>query len=263
MDIGVIVKAALDVNVLRSEADGRISIENIPLVLSEYDRNAIYEASKISESTGGKVYIYSLLTWGPMDRKMRDFENVIREALALGGEEAFVVADKSIHYSEPMFTSEVLSRLIKKFGSPKLILSGEASTDMTSSTVAPYLAAKLNYNIVTYVKEMSLKNGYIEVLRDADEKLERLKIPLPSVVSVTGEINSPKLPTLIQIRRAFRKPLHRLELSDIDLSPVFSRYEDYRVVTIKRKNILLEDESLENVADKLIDHLIQEGVLKI
>ena len=84
MDVGVIVKAALDVNVLRSDPSGRISIESIPLVISEYDRNAIYEGAKICESTGGKLYIYSVLTWGPMERKLKDFENVIREALALG-----------------------------------------------------------------------------------------------------------------------------------------------------------------------------------
>ncbi len=262
MDVGVIVKAALDVNVLRSDPSGRISIESIPLVISEYDRNAIYEGAKICESTGGKLYIYSVLTWGPMERKLKDFENVIREALALGGEEAFTVVDKSINSSEPMYTSEILAKLISKYGSPKLILAGEASTDMTSSTLAPYLAAKLGYNVATFVKELKLGDGYVEVLRDADERLERLSVSLPAVVSVTGEINTPRLPTLIQIRRAFRKPLHKFTLADLGLSPIMSRYEDYKVVTVKRKNVIIEDESLEGVADKLIEHLIQEGVVK-
>ncbi len=264
MDVGVLVKAALDVNVLRSDPTGRVAVENIPLVISEYDRNAIYEAVKIRDNTGGgKVYVYSVLTWGPMERKLKDFENVIREALALGGDEAYVVADRSINYSEPRYTARVLEYLIRSKGNPKLVLTGEASTDMTSATLSPYLAARLGYNIVSFAKKIEVGNGYLTVLRDADDRLERVRVSLPAIVSVTGEINSPRLPTLIQIRRAFRKPLEKYSLADIGLKPFLSRYEGYQVVTIKRKNIFIEEDSLEKAADKLIDYLVEEGVVKI
>ena len=264
MDVGVLVKAALDVNVLRSDPSGRVAIESIPLVISEYDRNAIYEAVKIRDNTGGgKVYIYSVLTWGPVDRKAKDFENVIREALALGGDEAYVVMDKSINYSEPRHTSKILEYLVRNKGSPKLILAGEASTDMTSSTLASYLAARLKYNVVTFAKKIDVSDNSLIVLRDADDRLEKVSVPLPAVVTVTGEINSPRLPTLIQIRKAFRKPLEKYTLADIGFKPFMSKFEEYKVVTVKRKNVVIEEDSLDKAADRLIEYLIEEGVLKI
>ncbi len=116
---------------------------------------------------------------------------------------------------------------------------------------------------MTYVKELKLMDSYIEVVRDADTHLERISLELPAVVSVTGEINSPKLPTLIQIRRAFRKPLNKYSLADLNLSPIRSNYEDYRVVTVKRKNVLIEGENMEEVAEKLVENLVREGVVKV
>ncbi len=262
MDVGVAVKAALDLNVLRSGPDNSVAVDSIPLVISEYDRNAVYEARKIADQTGGMVYIYSFLTWWPMDRKARDFENVIREALALGGDEAFVVMDSVTGGSEPMFTAEVLARLIKRFGSPRLILTGEASTDMTSSSLAPYLAARLGYAFTTFARSIKLGDSALTVERDLEDSVEVVNLPLPAVVSVTGEINSPRLPTLLQIRKAFRKPLQKLTLNDIEMQPRLPGYREYKLLTVKRKRVLIEDEP-EKAVDKLIQALKEEGVLRL
>lgn len=261
MDIGVAVKAALDLNVLRSGPGNTVDVENIPLVISEYDRNAIYEARRLADNTGGMVYIYSFLTWWPTDRKERDFENVIREALALGGDEAFVVVDKASSGSEPAYTAEVLARLIKRFGGPQLLLTGEASTDMTSSSLAPYLAGKLGYSIATFARSIKLNGSYVLVERDLEEQVETISIPLPAVVSVTGEINSPRLPTLLQIRKAFRKPLKKISLYDIGMQPKIPGYKEYKLLTVKRKRVMLEGD-VDEVVDKLVESLKEEGVIR-
>jgi len=262
MDVGVAVKAALDLNVLRSNPDGTVAVDNIPLVISEYDRNAVYEARRIADSTGGRVIIYSFLTWWPADRKEKDFENVIREALALGGDEAYVVVDSTVSGSEPRFTARVLASLVRRYGSPSLVLTGEASTDMTTSSVAPYLAAMLGYSVVTFARSISLRDGGIVVERDVEDYIETVRASLPAVVSVTGEINSPRLPTLLQIRKAFRKPLVKTSLSELGLNPMLPRYSDYRLVTVKRKRVILEDGSPEELVERLVSHLVEEGVLK-
>ncbi len=263
MNIFVLVKASLDVNLVRGDAEGNLLKDAIPLAISEYDRNAVYEAVRIKNEVGGKVIVVSALTWGPIQKRMRDFENVIREALALGGDEAHVIVDEKLVEAGPKATSLALSKLIEKLGGADLIICGEASMDMMASQVANYLAHSLGVNSVTYVRELSLDGNTIKCKRDLENYVEIVKTGLPVVVSVTGEINKPRLPTLLQIRRAFAKPLQKYSLADVglDILPSYSANK-YELVKVSRKNIIIEGASMEEIANKLVDKLIEEGVLE-
>ena len=265
MDIGVLVKASLDVNMIKADSEGHILIEYIPLAISEYDRNAVAEAIKIREDIGGKVVVFSVLTWGPVDKKAKEIENVMREALALGADEAHVVVDEAIIPGDVAVTAEVLGSLIRKVGDFNLILAGEGSMDMLSSQLPVRLAKELGFSVATFARKIEVGEGVIRVTRDLEDLMQVVEIPMPAVVSVTGEINQPRLPTLLQIRRSFAKPYNSYTLSSLGLSPperVFS-YDEIRLVTISRKNVILEGDSLDNIAEKLINKLIEEGVVRV
>lgn len=264
MDIGVLVKASLDVNMIRADSEGRLLVEATPLAISEYDRNAVAEALRIKNEIGGKIYIYSVLTWGPLNKRKSEIENVMREALALGGDEAHVVVDEKLISGDTYTTAKALAKLIDKVARCELILTGEGSMDMTSSQIPILLAGYLGYNVITYARKIDLEDGLIRVTRDLEDNLEVIETSLPSVVSVTGEINRPKLPTLLQIRRAFGKPYNVYDLStlDIEIEPRYP-YKDLKIVTVTRKNIIIEGDSLDDIAVKLVDKLIEEGVIKV
>lgn len=263
MNIGVLVKASLDVNLVRGDAEGRLLKEAIPLAISEYDRNAVYEAVRLKNELGGKIAILSVLTWGPIQKRERDFENVIREALALGGDEAHVIIDEDVVEAGPLATAYSLSKLVEKLGGFDLILCGEASMDMMSSQVANALAHYLGYKSVTYVRELAIDGGKIRCKRDLEDVTEVVEVGLPAVVSVTGEINKPRLPTLLQIRRAFAKPLNKYKLGELGVAEVPKiRAENYELVKISRKNVIIEEGTIEDIAKKLVDKLFEEGVIK-
>ena len=99
---------------------------------------------------------------------------------------------------------------------------------------------------------------------DLEDCIEKVKVKLPAVISVTGEINEPRLPTLLQIRRAYARPIAKYKLSDFGIESVEPgvKYIDIEPVAIKRKNIIFKGDKLEDIADKLIEKLIEEGVLK-
>lgn len=263
MNIAVLVKASLDPNMVRADATGRILIDEMPLAISEYDRNAVEEAVRIKEKHGGRVVAFSVLTWGPVDRRAREAEQVMREALAMGADEAHLVVDESIVPGHPAVTARVLASLIRRTGRFDLVLTGEASMDALSSQIAARLGEELGMNVVTYVRRLSVSDGSLVATRDLEEELEVVEVPLPAVVSVTGEINRPRLPTLLQIRRAFAKPLKKYRVSDLGLEiprPAVVR-EDIRLLAVARKNVIVEGDSLEEVAEKLVEALRQEGIL--
>ena len=212
----------------------------------------------------GKITIFSVLTWGPVDKKSKELESVMREALALGGDEAYAVVDDSLIPGEVSQTAEVLATLIKRAGEPELILTGEASMDMLTSQLPIRLAYKLGYSVATFARKIELEGDKLRVTRDLEDRLEVTEIKLPAVVSVTGEINSPRLPTLLQIRKSFAKPYNIFKLSDLEGEVKklinISRLE---LVTIMRKNVIIEADKLEEAAEQLINKLIEEGVIRV
>ncbi len=262
LNIAVLVKASIDPNMLRPKPDGSIDLDAAPLVLSEYDKNAVEAAVQLKEKLGGKVVAVSALTWGPLGKREREFDQVLREVLAMGADEAHVVVDEAIIPSEPYLTARVLAGLLGKLGGFDLVVAGEASMDMISGQVGAMVAKLIGVPFISYVRSLEIVDGKVSAKRDLEDRVEVVSSSLPVVVSVTGEINQPRIPTLLQIRRAMRKPISKYKLSDIGVSiERLSSVEKIELITISRKNVLIEAEKLEEVADKLIDKLLDEGVL--
>ncbi len=262
LNIAVLVKASIDPNMLRPRPDGSIDLDAAPLVLSEYDKNAVEAAVQLKEKLGGKVVAVSALTWGPIARREKEFDQVMREALAMGADEAHVVVDEAIIPGEPYLTARVLAGLLKKLGVFDLVVAGEASMDMISGQVGAMVAKLIGVPFISYVRSLEVSDGRVSAKRDLEDRVEVVSSSLPVVVSVTGEINQPRIPTLLQIRRAMRKPISKYKLSDLGISVSrVSSVEKIELITISRKNVVIEAEKLEEAADKLIDKLLEEGVI--
>jgi len=265
-NIVVLVKASLNPEVVRQNPDGTYDMDYTPLKISDVDRNALEEAVKLKQVLGGKVYSITVLTWGPLKAREKDLRLVVQEALAKVADEAFVVADESIIPGDYGVTATVIASVIKKMGlNPTLVLAGEASIDESTYQIPGRVAAKLGLPYVGYVRRIrEVRDGRIVVERDLEDYIEVLEVPLPVVLSVTQEINEPRPPTLIQIRMASRKPVHILTLKDLGLNVRRQRnITEMRVITVSRKQILIEEASVEKAALKLVEYLEKEGVLRL
>jgi electron transfer flavoprotein beta subunit len=88
-----------------------------------------------------------------------------------------------------------------------------------------------------------------------------VEAPLPAVVSVTREINQPRIPTLLAIRAAMKKPINRLTLADLGIGVETKISAAYKPLVIQRKKVVIKDGTPEEKAEKLIQYLRQEGVI--
>ncbi|MEB2836195.1 MAG: electron transfer flavoprotein subunit beta/FixA family protein [Desulfurococcales archaeon] len=264
-DIVVLVKAALNPETIRSRPDGTVDIDAMSLKISDIDRNAVEEANRLKSALGGKVYSITILTWGPVAKRSKDLKMAVQEALAKGVDEAYILADDEIVPGDPVTTASAIVGIIKKEGlNPDLILAGEATIDGFTGQIAGRVAAKLGLPYVSFARKIEVKDGKIVAERDLEDYLETVEAPLPAVVSVTREINQPRPPTLLQIRRASKKPQKTLKAADVEgLVKPKRVIEELRVVAVKRKQIIIEGDTLEEIADKLIDYLVKEGVLQL
>ncbi|MGC9071749.1 MAG: electron transfer flavoprotein subunit beta/FixA family protein [Acidilobus sp.] len=265
-DLVVLLKPALNPEMIRGTPDGLVDFDYMPLKLSDIDRNAVEEAVRLRDTyfKGSKIYSISVATWGPVGKRDKDIKMAIQEGLAKGVDEAYIVEDDSITPGDPVATASAIAAVIRRFGlEPDLVLSGEATIDGFSGQVAGRVAAKLGYPYVSFARKIDVKEGRLIAERDVEDYVEVVESPLPAVVSVTREINAPRPPTLIQIRMASRKPQHVLTLKELEgVTPARKRLTEARVLAVKRKQAIIEGKTAEETADKLIDALVSEGVIK-
>lgn len=262
MNVAVLVKIAVDTSYLKLDQAGRVVFEENPLRVSDIDRNAVEEAVKLKQAGAvQKISVFSVLTWGSLDKRLQEAQNVMREVLAMGADEAYILADPSMILQTHLYTAKALASMVKRAGSYELILAGEASIDDYSSQVPCRVAEELGFSCITYARRLEVRGGEVVVERDLEDFIELVKARLPAVVSVTREANVPRLPTLLQIRMAMKKPINILRLSDLEMGQPPRVHE--RVVEglkIQRKNIIIEGKSMEEKVEKLLELLSREGI---
>ena len=259
MDVIVCMKQIPDLQQIRIK-DREPILDNVPLVWGDLDKNAIEEASKIKEAVEDvKVTVVALGS----DK----IEQGILEPLAMGADEAVLLTDPAFAGSDSMGTAKVLAKAIEKTGSYDLVILGEGSTDNYSGVVASALAELLNLPEITYVRELEVENGKIKAVRNMEESFEVMEADLPALVTVAQEINEPRLPKFMAIRKAGAKPRHQWGPDDLGLAADEVGQKALSVETLSnlapeqdRKNIILEGNLAEQI-DALVDALTKEGVL--
>ncbi len=267
-DLVVLLKPALNPEMIRGTGEGLVDFDYMPLKLSDIDRNAVEEAVRLKNTyfKDSKIWSISVVTWGPVTKRDKDVRMAVQEGLAKGVDEAIIVADDSGVPGDPVTTASAIVAAIKKFNiSPTLILGGEATIDGFSGQVTGRVAAKLDLPYISFARKIDIVDGSrIRAERDVEDYVDVVEAPLPAVVSVTREINAPRPPTLIQIRMASKKPQHVVKFNDLaDVVKPKRRLVEARVLAVKRKQIIVEGKTPEEIADKLIDALISEGAIRV
>ncbi len=252
MNIIVCAKQVVDVSEMKIDSITKKPIlQGVPQKISDIDKNAIEEAITIKEKHGGKI---TAITIGPANAKER-----IKELLAMGADEGvLVMAPDAIDYH---MTAILLAEAIKKIGSYDMILCGEASTDLFSGQIGPRVAGLLNIPQITYAQSVTAEKDKVAANRNMGAKVVTTESTYPVLITVTKEINNPRLPSLMQILGSANKPIQEWAADSLSsgLQPLVKTVE-LRGVAMERKNIIYKNDLDESVG-KLVDSLAKEGVI--
>jgi len=202
MNIIVCIKQVPNTTDVRIDpATNTLIRDGVESVINPFDTYAIEEAVRLKERCGGKV---TVLTMGPPQA-----ENALREALALGCDEAILVSDRKFAGSDTWATSYTLAAAIRKIGDFDIILCGKQASDGDTAQVGPGIATHLDIPQVTYVKKIEeISDKLAKVERMTEEGYDVVETPLPCLLTVVKEINTPRMPSLKGMMRAkSAKPL--------------------------------------------------------
>jgi len=254
MNIMVCAKQVVDVSEMKIDPSTKKPIlQGVPQKISDIDKNAMEEAIKIKDKHGGKI---TVVTVGPADAKER-----IKELLAMGADEGILVTlpDKYDYY----VVSNLLAETIKKIGEYDIVLCGEASIDLFSGQIGPRLAGLLNIPQITYAQNINADKEKVVAERNMGDKSVTTESTYPVLITVTKEINEPRLPSLMQILGAANKPINEWSAESLisgKIDPLIETVE-LKGVSMERKNIIYQNDLDESV-NKLVDSLAKEGVLR-
>jgi electron transfer flavoprotein beta subunit len=185
--------------------------EGVPSIVNPFDENAVEAALQLKEKHGGTV---TVITMGPPQAA-----EALRTTLSMGVDEVVLVSDRAFAGSDTWATSYTLSQTIKKLGGYDLILCGKQAIDGDTAQVGPGIAEWLNLPQVTFAVKIEVEGNKAKVERLLEEVNEVVEAPLPAVITVVKQINTPRMPSLKGMLRAKSTAIKTLKASDIDADP--------------------------------------------
>jgi len=264
MKIGVLLKLALDTSQLKIGDDGKPKTET-PLRVSDIDKNALEEALKFREKVGGKVIVLSVIKWGPKNVRDREVRELIKSVLAMGADEAYIVDDEKLYEADQSATAFVLAEMVKKLGGFDVIFAGEGTIDGFSSQVPYRVAEILGIKSVGYARKIDIiNNNILHIYCDYEDYIEIVEVMPPVLITVTQEINVPRLPTITQILAASRKPFIKWTLNDLGIFEIVSTMQvvDMKPLKVERRGIRVKGDTPREIAENLVQILSAEGFIR-
>jgi electron transfer flavoprotein beta subunit len=181
---------------------------DVTMVLNPWDEFAVEEALQLQERFEGETVAIAMGSEESLE--------ALKRAVAMGIEEAVLLSDEAFEGSDAWGTAGVLAEAIRKIEGSALVLTGRQSVDGSSGLVPAGLAVKLGRPFVSQVaKVLDLTEDSITVLRALDEGMQTVRVRLPAVISVSKEINEPRLASFMGIRKASRMQYPTMTAADL------------------------------------------------
>ena len=221
MDIIVCVKWVPDTSEAELTVDSEereIEKDDLDFDINDWDRFAVEEAVQLKEKVGGKV---TVVTIAP-----EEAEEMLRESLARGADEAFHLWDESIEGSDGYAIARILAKFIKD-RPYDLVLTGTQAEDDCAGQLGGMLGAMLGVPSATLVHKIDVQDGKVGIVRELEGGIsEALDMDLPAVISIdkgvsvqeSEPIQEARYASLPGIMKAKKKEIKPFGLGDSGLS---------------------------------------------
>ena len=207
MNIVVCIKQVPDTNEVKLDPKTNTLIrDGVPSIINPDDKSGLEAALKIKDQTGAHVTVVSM---GPPQA-----ENALREALAMGADEAILVTDRVFGGADTWATSCTIAGALKHLDYD-LIITGRQAIDGDTAQVGPQMAEHLNLPQVTYVENIEVNEGFLTVTRQFADRYHKIKLKTPCLITTLSELAEPRFMSVGGIFEAFKKDIKIWHYEDI------------------------------------------------
>lgn len=259
MHVVVVTKSTPDTAAkVTVDAGGNVSWSEA-MVINPWDEYSVTEAVLLKDAHKVKATIMTVGT--------EEHAEALKQGLAIGCDEAVRIWDDGLKGHDSLGYAKAVAAAIKKLDGVDLVLFGREFSDLNTDQHVYQVARKLGWTILGSVgKILAIDFGAktIKVERMVEQGKQVVSAALPAVISVLKDINEPKYPSFVGIRKAAKAAIPVWSLSDLGLAtpaPLTQVVANSAPPKREGQVEMIDGASVEEKAAKLADKLIAEKVI--
>ena len=178
MNIVVCIKQVPDTKGgVKFNPDGTLDRAAMLAIMNPDDKAGLEAALRIKDETGAKV---TVLTMG-----LPKADAVLREALAMGADEAVLVTDRVLGGADTWATSTTIAGALRNLDYD-LIITGRQAIDGDTAQVGPQIAEHLGLPVISYAADIKVEGDSVVVKRQYEDRYHELKAKMPRYMTPGG-----------------------------------------------------------------------------
>ena len=211
MKVVVCIKQVPDTNEVKLDpVTGTLIREGVPSIINPDDKAGLEAALRLKDQYGAHVTVISM---GPPQADL-----ALREALAMGADEAILVTDRAFGGADTWATSSTIASAIENL-EYDLIITGRQAIDGDTAQTGPATAAFLGIPQITLASSIDVEDGWVVCERRLEDCTQKVRARMLALVTVTAEMNKPRYPRPVDIVKALKKPRHTWTAQDLGADP--------------------------------------------
>ncbi|WP_405321571.1 electron transfer flavoprotein subunit beta [Frisingicoccus sp.] len=174
---------------------GTLIRDGVPSIINPDDKAGIEAALQLKEAVPGSTV--TVLSMGPAQADV-----ALREALAMGCDDAILVSDRAFGGADTWATSSTIAAALKKIDYD-VIITGRQAIDGDTAQVGPQIAEHLGLPQVSYAENIEVDGEYLKVQRQFEDRYHIIKVKMPCVITALAELAQPRYMTVSGIVDAY------------------------------------------------------------
>ncbi len=190
--------------------DGTLNRGAMLAIMNPDDKAGLEAALRLKDQYDAEV---TVLTMG-----LPKATDVLREALAMGADNAILITDRVLGGADTWATSSTIAAGLRNL-EYDLVITGRQAIDGDTAQVGPQIAEHLGLPVISYAEDLKVEGDSVIVKRQYEDRHHMLKAKMPCLITALAELNEPRYMTPGGIWDAVDAEIttwNRKDLKDLD-----------------------------------------------
>ena len=140
-------------------------------------------------------------------------EGMLRELMAMGADDGYLVSAREFGGSDTYATSQILAAALDTIGldDDDIVFCGRQAIDGDTAQVGPQIAEKLHLPQITYAADVKKEGDTLTVKRMLEDGYMTIKAQTPCLITCIKELNTPRYMSVSGVFECYSKPMKVLD----------------------------------------------------
>ena len=160
--------------------------DGVPSIINPDDKAGIEAALQLKEKCPGSTV--TVVSMGPPQADV-----ALREALAMGCDDALLISDRAFGGADTWATSSTIAAALKKLDYD-VIITGRQAIDGDTAQVGPQIAENLGIPQISYTEELDINDAAdtVTVKRQYEDRYHMIEAKTPCLLTALQELAEPR-----------------------------------------------------------------------